>query len=123
MENVSKHAIKEVCELVDLYDYIQLLPKKYATVIGIGEHEWSNSQKQKLALARLLLRVDCKVVVLDDPTIFLTDSNVRRKIIKMLKNKLSEKTVIVLSSHKSTIEEFNCDIKYYLNNSTLKVYS
>ena len=84
-----------------IYDYIISLPKKYNTIIGTDGVNLSGSQKQKIAIARALLK-DANVILLDEATSFLDVEN-ESKIQKALSELIKNKTVIIIAHRMRTI--------------------
>lgn len=103
--SASDKEIIEVCKKVDLDEYISMLPEKYETIIGEGALTLSSGQKQKLSIARALLR-NTKIYIFDEVTANL-DGKSEKLILSILKE-LSKNSVVILISHKvSSIIE--CD--------------
>lgn len=66
-ENVSFERVKEVAKLCSIHDFIESLPLAYDTPVGVNGLMLSAGQKQRIALARAILK-DTPVLILDEPT-------------------------------------------------------
>lgn len=103
--NATNKEIDEVCKKVDIYDYIISLPKKYNTIIGTDGVNLSGSQKQKIAIARALLK-DSKILIFDEATSMI-DSHTQSEMHEAITKIYKDLTVIVISQRLSTIVD--CD--------------
>ncbi len=103
--NATKHELDEVCKRVDIYDYIMSLPEKYDTMIGTDGVNLSGGQKQKIAIARALLK-NSKILIFDEATSML-DDNSQADIHDAITKITKDLTVIVVSHRLSTI--IDCD--------------
>ncbi len=95
--DASDKEVIEMCKKVDLDEYINTLPKKYETVIGEGASTLSSGQKQKLSIARALLR-NTKIYIFDEVTANL-DGKSEKLVVSILKE-LSKDSVVIFISHK-----------------------
>lgn len=86
-----------VCKLVGIHSFIEKLPHKYDMIIGKNGIKLSGGQKQKLAIARGILR-NPKIMILDEITSDL-DSKSELEIMDLL-NRLSEKFTIITVAHR-----------------------
>ncbi len=95
--DVSDKEVIDICKKVDLDEYINTLPEKYETVIGEGASTFSSGQKQKLSIARALLR-NTKIYIFDEVTSNL-DGKSEKLVVSIIKE-LSENSVVIFISHK-----------------------
>lgn len=111
-QKVSERKIKEICIATGVEEFVNKLDKKYDTVVGERGATLSGGQKQKLAIARVLL-ADKKVIVLDEATSAL-DNISQYNIINNIKPYISNKTVIIIAHRLSIVK--NADIIYVMKN-------
>ena len=95
--------LREVCEAARIWDLLCSLPNGLDTVAGDRGYRFSGGEKQRLALARLLLKAP-PVVVLDEATAHL-DSESEVAIQQALKTALTGRTSLVIAHRLSTIRE------------------
>jgi ATP-binding cassette, subfamily B, bacterial len=93
----------EACEAAQIWDLISSLPDGLDTVVGDRGYRLSGGEKQRVALARLLLKGP-SVVVLDEATAHL-DSESEVAVQRALKSALSGRTSLVIAHRLSTIRE------------------
>lgn len=93
--------LRHACELAQIHDLIASLPEGYATVVGDRGHRMSGGEKQRLAIARMLLK-DPAVVVLDEATSHLDAEN-EVLIQQALDRALAGRTAFVIAHRLSTI--------------------
>jgi ATP-binding cassette, subfamily B, bacterial len=99
----TQEELREVCEAARIWDLLNSLPNGLDTVAGDRGYRFSGGEKQRLALARLLLKAP-PVVVLDEATAHL-DSESEVAIQQALKTALSGRTSLVIAHRLSTIRE------------------
>jgi ATP-binding cassette, subfamily B, bacterial len=95
--------LRQACEAAMIWDLLCSLPDGLDTVAGDRGYRFSGGEKQRLALARLLLKAP-PVVVLDEATAHL-DSESEVTIQQALKTALSGRTSLVIAHRLSTIRE------------------
>ena len=95
--------LKQVCQIAQVEEFIEALPEKYNTHIEQGGSNVSGGQKQRLCIARALLK-EPKILILDDST-SAVDTKTDRLIRKGLKNDLPNTTKIVIAQRISSIED------------------
>ena len=99
--NVSKDEIENACRSAQIWDFIEGLPNGLDTVVGERGHRLSGGEKQRLAIARLLLKKP-SLVILDEATAHL-DSENEALVQAGLKEVLKNRTSIVIAHRLSTI--------------------
>jgi ATP-binding cassette subfamily B protein len=93
----------EVCRAARIWDLISALPDGFDTVVGDRGYRLSGGEKQRVALARLLLKAP-RVVLLDEATAHL-DSESERAIQQALRTALAGRTSLVIAHRLSTVRE------------------
>jgi ATP-binding cassette, subfamily B, bacterial len=93
--------VEAACRAAQIHDLIVSLPDGYDTVVGERGHRMSGGEKQRLAIARLLLK-DPAVVVLDEATAHL-DSESEHAVQRALETALAGRTSLVIAHRLSTI--------------------
>ena len=104
-ENVSNNEIHSVAELSNCAEFINKLPNKYETIIGENGIRLSGGEKQRIAIARAMLKKS-SIILLDEATSSL-DSETEAKIQEALKILTKNKTTIVIAHRLSTILNSN----------------
>jgi ATP-binding cassette, subfamily B, bacterial len=93
----------EACRAAQIWDLIETLPDGLDTVVGDRGYRLSGGEKQRVALARLLLKAP-SVVVLDEATAHL-DSESEAAVQRALKTALAGRTSLVIAHRLSTIRD------------------
>ena len=104
-EKASKEEVERVCKLAQADEFIQKFPKKYDTYIEEGGTNVSGGQKQRLCIARALLRKP-KILILDDST-SAVDTKTDNLIQTAFKEEIPDTTKIIIAQRISSVE--NCD--------------
>lgn len=95
--------IIEVAKQVGMHDYIISLPEGYHTRMQELGERFSGGERQRIALARILLQ-NAPIVILDEPTISL-DAITERKLLSTLFSCLEGKTIIWITHHLSGVDD------------------
>jgi ABC-type transport system involved in Fe-S cluster assembly fused permease/ATPase subunit len=99
--DASEQDVYEAAKLADIHDFIQSLPEGYATVVGERGLKLSGGEKQRVAIARVLLK-DPPILVFDEATSSL-DSQSEKNILSELYKISRNKTTVVIAHRLSTI--------------------
>ncbi|SCF83757.1 ABC transporter ATP-binding protein [Streptomyces sp. Ncost-T10-10d] len=99
----SERELVEACEAALIWDTVRTLPDGLDTVVGDRGYRLSGGEKQRIALARLLLKAP-PVVILDEATAHL-DSEAEAAIQRALRTALAGRTSLVIAHRLSTIRE------------------
>ena len=100
-ENAADEEIIEACKSACAHDFIMSFPNGYDTDLGQGGVNVSGGQKQRLCIARALLKKP-KIIILDDSTSAVdtaTDSSIR----KAFREKLADTTTIIIAQRISSV--------------------
>lgn len=99
--DASDDDLAAACRAARIHHVIERLPDGYETIVGERGYRLSGGEKQRLAIARVLLK-DPAVVVLDEATAHL-DSESERLVQAALRDVLRERTSVVIAHRLSTI--------------------
>src|SRR5699024_891040 len=99
--NVDQAEVERAAHLAQLGDFIDNLPHGYATEVGERGLKLSGGEKQRLAIARAIVK-DPPILVLDEATSSL-DSNAERGILDALDNIARSRTTLAIAHRLSTI--------------------
>ncbi len=102
-ESATEEEIVDACKAAQAHDFIMSFPKGYETDLGQGGVNVSGGQKQRLCIARALLKKP-KILILDDSTSAVdtaTDANIR----KIFKEQLRETTTLIIAQRISSVQD------------------
>lgn len=102
-QNASMSEVKKAAEIGMVADFIEKMPEKYDTYISQGGVNFSGGQKQRLTIARALVKKP-EILIMDDSLSALdyaTDAALR----KALKENSSDTTVIMVTQRISTVKD------------------
>ena len=102
-ENASDEELEHVCKLAQADEFIQQMPKKYDTYIEQGGTNVSGGQKQRLCIARALLKKP-KVLILDDST-SAVDTRTDALIRKAFAEEIPNTTKLIIAQRVSSVQE------------------
>ena len=104
-KEASLDEVKEVCHLACADEFIDQMPNGYDTWIEQGGNNISGGQKQRLCIARALLKKP-KILILDDSTSAI-DTKTDALIRKAMRTYLPETTKIIIAQRTSSVEDAN----------------
>lgn len=101
-KNATEEECRRACELACADDFIQKMPDKYNTYIEQGGTNVSGGQKQRLCIARALLKKP-KILILDDST-SAVDTATDAKIRKAFAQEIPDTTKLIIAQRVSSIQ-------------------
>lgn len=108
--------VEQAARAAQCHDFISALPDGYDTVVGEGGSTLSGGEKQRISIARALIK-DAPIVLLDETTSSL-DADNEREINKALDSLMAGKTVVVIAHRLNTI--INADQIIVLDKGQIK---
>ncbi len=97
----TQEELESVCRAANIHDFIVSLPEGYDTVVGERGYRLSGGEKQRVAIARVLLK-DPKVLILDEATSHL-DSQSEALIQDAMERVMRGRTSLVIAHRLSTV--------------------
>lgn len=114
-ENASDEEIIEACRLAQADDFVRAFPDGYETMIEQGGTNVSGGQKQRLCIARALLKKP-KILILDDST-SAVDTKTDALIRASFRDYIPETTKIIIAQRVSSVED--ADMIIVMNNGKI----
>ncbi len=102
-EDATEAEMIEACKAAQIWELVSSLPNSFDTMVGERGHRLSGGEKQRLAIARLLLKAPA-IVILDEATAHL-DSENESLVQEALRVALKGRTSIVIAHRLSTVME------------------
>ncbi|MBR3837439.1 MAG: ABC transporter ATP-binding protein [Clostridia bacterium] len=102
-ENATQEEIEEACRNADAHNFISSFPDGYETMLGQGGVNVSGGQKQRLCIARALLKKP-KIIILDDST-SAVDTATDAKIRSAFRTKLEGTTTFIIAQRISSVQD------------------
>ncbi|BCJ95998.1 ABC transporter [Anaerocolumna cellulosilytica] len=102
-EDATEEEVIEACKAAQAHDFIMSFPDGYDTDLGQGGVNVSGGQKQRLCIARALLKQP-KIIILDDST-SAVDTATDQKIRQAFREKLKDTTTIIIAQRISSVSD------------------
>lgn len=116
LEGATHDEVVKACQEADIHDFIESLPDGYNTVIGERGTRLSGGEKQRLSIARAILK-DAPILIMDEPTSSI-DVETENEIQKEIEKLGADKTCITIAHRLNTIK--NCNHVYVVEKGSLK---
>lgn len=114
-ENATDEEMKHACQLACADEFIEKFPDKYDTYIEQGGSNVSGGQKQRLCIARALLKKP-KILILDDST-SAVDTRTDALIRKAMREEIPDTTKLIIAQRISSVE--NADVIIILDDGKI----
>ncbi len=115
-KDATDEEVRKACKIADADDFVSSFPDGYNTDLGQGGVNVSGGQKQRLCIARAILKSP-KILILDDST-SAVDSATDARIRQGLRESLPDTTKIIIAQRVSSISD--CDKIILIDNGEIK---
>lgn len=115
-ETASEEDMLRAAKLAGCHEFIEKLPEGYETIVGEGGSTLSGGEKQRISIARAILK-NAPILLLDEPTSSLDAKN-EVLVQKAISNLVKDKTVIMIAHRLKTIK--NADHIIVLNEGKIE---
>lgn len=115
-ERATKEDVLKAAKIANCHEFVEKLENKYDAIVGEGGSTLSGGEKQRISIARAILK-DAPIVLLDEATASL-DADNELEIRKAIKKLTENKTVIVIAHRLNTIKD--ADQIIVLNKGTIE---
>ncbi len=105
-EDATREEIENACKIANIHDFIMSLPNGYNTVVGNRGLKLSGGEKQRVSIARVVLK-DPKILILDEATSSL-DSISESLIQSALERVMEGRTSLVIAHRLTTVLSADC---------------
>lgn len=105
-EDATREEIENACKIANIHDFIMSLPNGYNTVVGNRGLKLSGGEKQRVSIARVVLK-DPKILILDEATSSL-DSISENLIQSALERIMEGRTSLVIAHRLTTVLSADC---------------
>lgn len=113
--DASEEEVQRACEIAQVTEFLDDLPKGYDTQLGDDGVRLSGGQKQRVALARALLR-EADLLLLDEATSDL-DTNIEQEVHEAIEALERDRAMVVIAHRLSTVR--NADRIYVMENGKI----
>lgn len=117
-ENAADEELYEAAKMADAYDFVSSFPDGFNTMLGRGGTTVSGGQKQRLCIARALLKKP-KIIILDEST-SAVDTATDKRIRRALEKKLSGVTRLTIAQRISSVVD--CDRILVMNDGKIDAF-
>ena len=100
-EDATQEEIESAAKLANCYDFIMQMPEGFDTMIGEGGSTLSGGEKQRISIARAMLK-DAPIVILDEATANVDPENEDR-LQKAIEELTKDKTIIMIAHRLKTV--------------------